>query len=168
MKRSSQAGLTLMEILIAVTLLGLVAASFAYLFDSSQRYMVQSVNISATQGEASFALEHIERNLQLASAVALPLNVGDSGQVLEFTSQLSISAPVITSRYYMNGTFLQFIRDTGNGAWENVARNISAITFTRSTLSTIDIQVQAQQTSVGGGDTRNTTLRTSVSPRGLL
>lgn len=159
-------GLTLVEILIAVSLLGLVAVSFAYLYGVSQRFLVQSVNFSASQGEASFALEHIQRNLQRATAVPLPANVGDAGTTLEFTWQPDIAAAVRTSRYQMNGTNLEFVADTAGGGAEVIARSIAAITFTRATQSTVDIEVRAERTSAG--DTRETILRTAVSPRGLF
>lgn len=156
-----------MEVMIGVALVGLVAISFAYLYGTSQRFLVQSVNFSESQGEASFALEHVQRNLQLATAVAVPANVGDAGTVLEFTWQPNIAAAVRTSRYRMNGTNLEFVADTANaGAAEVIARNIDAITFTRAGPATFDVEVRAERTS--GGDTRATTLRTTVSPRGLF
>ena len=158
--------MTLIEILIAVTLVGVVAVSFAYLYGVAQRFLVQSVNFSSTQGEASFALEHIQRNLQRATAVALPADVGDSGATLEFTWQPDINAAVRTSRYQLSGTNLEFVADTAGGGAEVIARNIAAVTFTRASSSTFNIVVQARQSAAG--DTRETTLRTTVSPRGLF
>lgn len=155
-----------MEVLIGVALLGLVAVSFAYLYGTSQRFLVQSVNLSQSQGEAAFALEHVQRNLQLATAVALPANVGDAGPTLEFTWQPTITSAVRTSRYQLTGTNLEFIADTAAGAAEGIARDIDAITFTRTARSTFGVEVRAERTSAG--DTRQTTLRTTVSPRGLF
>lgn len=166
-KRSrTESGLTLMEVLIAVTLVGVVAVSFAYLYGTAQRFLVQSMNFSSTQGEASFALEHIQRNLQRATAVALPADPGDSGAVLEFTWQPDINAAVRTSRYQMNGTSLEFVADTAGGGAEVIARNIATITFTRGSQATFEVAVQSQKSTAG--DTRETTLRTTVSPRGLF
>ena len=157
--------MTLLEILIAMTLLGLVLGSFAYLAGAAQRFLVQSVNISASQGEASFALEHIERNLQRATAVALPLNVGDSGPTLEFTWQPTLALAPRNSRYQLVGTDLRFTADIAVGTVEVIARNIAQITFTRVNTGDISIDVQAVRASAG--DSRDTTLRTSVSPRGM-
>lgn len=167
-KQSNQAGFTLMELLIAITLLGLVMGSFAYLYGTSQRFLIQSLNITSTQTEAAFALEHIRRNLQLATAVTLPVT-NPAGRALEFTWQPTVNAvatPPRTSRYQMNGTDLEFVADTDNGAAVPVARGITQITFTQSAAATYAIEVRAQRTS--GGDTRQITLRTTVSPRGLF
>lgn len=154
-----QAGLTLTELLIAITLLGLVMGSFAYLYGTSLRFLVQSVNFSDSQGEASFALEHIQRHLLRATVVAVPANVGDAGPTLTFTWQPAIAEAVQTSSYELTGTDLRF-----DGA--TIARNIAEISFTRATQATVDIRVRAERTS--GGDTRATTLRTAVSPRGIF
>lgn len=162
--RHRAGGVTLVELLIAVTLAGLVAVSFALLYGTAQRFLVQSMNFSSSQGEASFALEHIRRNLERATAVVAPANVGDSGTALEFTWQPDITAAARASRYQLTGVNLEF-RAAPAAADVVIARGIAAITFTRSAQSTIDIVIRAQQTSAG--DTRELTLRTTVSARGL-
>ncbi|MBI3322502.1 MAG: prepilin-type N-terminal cleavage/methylation domain-containing protein [Candidatus Omnitrophica bacterium] len=162
--KKGQRGLTLLELMIAVTLLGLVTVSFAYLYGTSQRFLVQSVNISSVQGEAAFALEHIQRNLSRATALSQPAD-GNTGGTLEFSWQPTITAALRASRYELSGTDLRFIPDTANaGVFEVIARNITGALFARADPS-VSMQITSQRNS--GGDTRDTTLRTTVSPRGL-
>ncbi len=165
-------GFTLLEVLIVVILLGIVGLSFGYLYTTAQRFMIQSLNFTGTQNEASFALEHIKRNLLVATAIAQP-TAGNPGTTLEFTYQLTDpanpnGAPLNrTSRYQLTGSTVEFVPNTANaGVIELVARNVSAITFERTNATTVRVNVTAQQTS--GGDTRNTRLETTVTPRGVF
>lgn len=149
-----------------MSLLGVVGLSFAYLFTTAQRFMIQSVNSTSSQGDAAFALEHIKRHLTTATAVALPVT-GTQGAVLRFTWQRTSLVAETTSQYELNGTDLRFIPDTANaGAFEVVSQGITVITFNRPTAGTISINVTAQRTS--GGDTRQMSLQTNISPRGLF
>ena len=166
---SRRLGFTLMEVMVTVVLLGMVGLSFAYLYVTAQRFTLQSLSFTATQNEASFALEHIKRNLLLATAIATPAVGAPQGPTLQFTWRPNFQEVAdLTSRYEINGTDLRFIRDTGNpGVFDTISRNISAVTFTRVNVSRVDIEVQSQRTS--GVDTARTTrLQTSVSPRGVF
>jgi prepilin-type N-terminal cleavage/methylation domain-containing protein len=159
-------GFTLLESVIVMSLLGVVGLSFVYLFTTAQRFMIQSLNATSSQGDAAFALEHIKRHLTTATAVALPVT-GTTDTVLQFTWQRTSAVVQQTSRYVLNGTDLRFIPDTANdGAFEVVSQGITTITFNRAVAGTISIDVTAQRTS--GGDTRQMRLQTNVSPRGLF
>ena len=164
-------GFTLLESIVAISLLGLVGLSFAYLYTMSQRFTIQSLNATSTQDDAAFALEHIKRNLILATAVATPA-AGSSGNTLEFTWQRIVTVAAQTSRYEVNGTDLRFIPNTAAaGTFEVVARGIQtggtlSPLFSRATAGTVSIDVTAQKTT--GADTRRTRLQTNVSPRGLF
>ena len=160
-------GFTLLESVIVMSLLGVVGLSFAYLFTTAQRFMIQSMNFTSSQGDAAFALEHIKRYLMTATAVATPAT-GTAGPALQFTWQPRTIDAVRTSRYELNvNGDLRFIPDTANaGVFEVVSQGITAITFNRATAGTISIDVTAQRTS--GGDTRQMRLQTNVSPRGLF
>ncbi len=159
-------GFTLLESVIVMSLLGVVGLSFAYLFTTAQRFMIQSLNATSSQGDAAFALEHIKRYLATATAVATPVT-GAQGAVLQFTWRRTSLVAETTSRYVLNGTDLRFIPDTANaGAFEVVSQGITNINFNRATAGTISIDVTAQRTS--GGDTRQMRLQTNVSPRGLF
>lgn len=166
-------GFTLLESVIVMSLLGVVGLSFAYLFTTAQRFMIQSLNATSSQGDAAFALEHIKRYLTTATAVARP-TVGENPppSILEFTWQPTSLVAARTSRYELgpvvNGVAdLRFVPDTGNaGVFEVVSQGITNITFNRATAGTIFVDVTAQRTS--GGDTRRMRLQTNVSPRGLF
>lgn len=164
--RPGPAGFTMLEAILVVSLLGIVGLAFGYLFSTSQRFMTQSANFTASQNDASFALEHIKRHLTVATAIGVPA-AGNNGAALEFTWQRRAQDPVVTSRYELNGTDLRFIPDTAApGTFEVVAGGISSITFDRQTAGTVSVEVIAASTS--GGDTRQMRLQTNISPRGLF
>ncbi len=162
-----RSGFTLLEMMVTAILLGMVGLSFAYLYMAAQRFTLQSLSFTTTQNEASFALEHIKRNLLLATAIATP-TVGAQGSTLQFTWQPNFSASAQTSCYTLTGTNLLFYPTTcGSGTVETVARNILSVNFNRVNVSRVDIVVQSSRTS--GVDTARTTrLQTSVSPRGVF
>ncbi len=62
-------GFTLLEVLLAVSLVGLVGLSLMAVTGTSQRYLLQSMSITASQSEAAYALEHMRRHLQLANRI---------------------------------------------------------------------------------------------------
>ena len=150
-----------------ISLLGLVSLTFAYLFSTAQRFMIQSVNSTSSQAEASFALEHIKKHLQAATAIAIP-TAGTSDSRIEFSWQEMVGGVVTdrTSRYQLNGSNLEYIANTGIGAVEVIARGIQTITFNRATAVTVFINLTVQRSA--GGDTRQMRLQTSVSPRGIF
>lgn len=158
-----QRGLTLIELVVVISLLGVVALSFAFLCSSSQRFLVQSMNATSTQGEASYALEHIRRFLFLATDIAVPAE-GANGAVLQFTWQPTAAGAAVTSDYRLTGTNLEY-RQTAGGAYEVIARGIDAINFNRPARSSVEITLTARRTSAQ--DTRRIQLRTTVNPRGI-
>ncbi len=178
-RRGHLTGFTLLEAIIAVGLLGLVGVSFAYLFSMSHRLMIQSMNSSTSQGEAAFALEHIKRHLMVATAVATPVApvppaTSASGPELTFRWRRSAGQLELQSDYTLDGiNQLQVVITTYNAdetvnnvaPAEIIARGIRAITFTRATSGMISVNVTARKTT--GGDSRDMSLQTSISPRGL-
>ena len=162
-------GFTLLEAIIAISLLGLVGLSFSYLISLSQRMMIQSMDASTSQGDAAFALEHIRRYVATATDITVPAE-GASGPALEFTWQQGGGGVVTnhTSRYELggtDGTDLRFTRDVG-GPFEVVSRRIQDITFDRAVARMVSVNVTARKTT--GGDSRDTQLQTNISPRGLF
>ena len=159
-------GFTLLEAIIVVTLLGLVGLSFAFLSSMSQRFMIQSMNSSVSQGDAAFALEHIKRHVTAATAITMPAE-GTSGPQLEFTWQPGVADAARTSRYaYLANGNLRFTPDTANGAvLEVIAQGITDLTFDRALAGTVTVTVKAQKTS--GGNTGEMQLQTNISPRGI-
>ncbi len=176
-RRGHLTGFTLLEAMIAVILLGLVGLSFGYLFTTAQRFMIQSMNSTTSQGDAAFALEHIKRHLMVATAVTTPAVGGPAGAVLVFTSQPTSAVAARTSGYDLINPVggiadLRFTPDTSApGVFEDppegvIARGIQSITFTRVTAGMVSVDVTARKTT--GGDSRDMRLQTSISPRGLF
>lgn len=172
-ERRGRFGFTLLEVMIVVVLLGIVGLSFGYLYTAAQRFLIQSVNFTGTQNEASIALEHIKRNFLVATAIAQP-TAGNPGSTLEFTWQapdpLNPNGPPLlrTSLYQLNGSALDYDDNTAVAGVSDpgIARNISALVFTRTNATTVAINLTSQQSS--GGDTRQTRLETTVTPRGVF
>lgn len=161
----SRAGFSLMELVVGLSLMGLVALSFAFLYGASQRHLIQNMNFVASQGEAGFGLEHVKRHLMLATAVGTP-SIGNTAGQLEFTWQPTIQSAAITSRYTLVNGDLRFTRDVSAGGFEVVARDIDAVAFERPQKAGVVVDVTARRTA--GGDVRQMNLRTTISPRGIL
>ncbi len=170
-RRPCDRGFTLLEVVVGVALLGLVALGFAFLATNAQRYLIQSMGASASQGEATIALEHIKRHLTVATAVAQP-PVGDppanQTAFLEFTWQPRAGQAARTSRYELNNNNLRFIPDVADaGAFENIARGIQALTFTRNNAGRVTVDATAEQ-AAADGEIRRMQLQTVISPRGIF
>jgi hypothetical protein len=92
--------------------------------------------------------------------------------VLRFTWRKTSLVAETTSRYELgpvvNGVAdLRFLLNAGNaGVFEVGSQGSTVINFNRATAGTVSINVTAQRTS--GGDTRQMSLQTNVSPRGLF
>lgn len=169
--RLHERGFTLLEVVVGVTLLGLVALGFAFLSTNAQRYLIQSMGASASQGEATIALEHIKRHLTAATAVAQPPVANPPANqtaILEFTWQPRADQAVRTSRYELNNNNLRFIPDVASaGVFEVVARGVKNLTFTRNNAGRVTVDVMADQI-VPDGDVRQMYLQTVISPRGIF
>ncbi len=66
-----QRGVTLIEMMLAATLIGLLGLAFVSVYAASNRYMVQDSTIVSSQGDAAFAADHIKRNIFAANQVVL-------------------------------------------------------------------------------------------------
>ncbi len=165
-------GITLLELVIVTSLIGLVGLSFAFLYSSSQRFLIQSANFTSSQGEASFGLEHIKRRLLQAIAMAVPAagetrTLTNGGVTVQFTWLPNRAAlPLgLDCQYRLSGDNLQFQRGAG-GTWEPIARGIESVTFTRTAQSVISVEIAVTR-NAGRDIERRTRLQTVVSPRGL-
>ncbi len=162
-------GLTLLEVLLAAMLVGLVGVAFGGILATSQRYYIQTMNITAAQSEGSFALEHMRRRL-------LPAD-----RLIRFSAtQLAFRANGLWRGYRLSSTDLLFAPDLGvaatqdptvselNGAaTENppVARNVVTFDIQMPASSQLEVVIVTQHS--GGGDSRQVRLETLISPRGL-
>lgn len=164
-------GFTLLEVVVGVTLLGLVALGFAFLSTNAQRYLIQSMGASASQGEATIAIEHIKRHLTVATDVLQPPVANPPANqtlVLEFTWQPRANQAVRTSRYELNNNNLRFIPNVANAAvFEVIARGVRNLTFTRNNAGRVTVDVTAEQRAPDG-EVRQMQLQTVISPRGIF
>lgn len=162
--------MSLIEVVLAAAMVGLVALAFAGIYAASQRYLIQDVNITASQGDASYAIDHMTRHLIQATTVTLD---STSTQITFDWNPTPTSA--LTSRYQRADTGeLQFVPDTTKDTAnvETIARGVQnqpifsfPAGYPNGRLVDIDLTVQVQTTS--GSDGRKTRLNTSVSPRGV-
>ncbi len=170
-KRRGQSGVSLLELIVATAIVGIVSLAVATIYTTANRYMLQDFNSSNAQSEASFALEHIKKFVQLATAIDnATLPVGGNSNALQFTwtnrEPPSTGALVTrTSRYEIQAGNLVFIQDTTVGAAEQLARGVSAIEFTRPLAGSIAVDLTVNVNAVTG--TRQQRLQTTVNPRGV-
>ena len=168
MARLKQAGLTLLELAVAMSLMGVVGLSFAYLYVNSQRYLTQSVLASAAQGEASYAMEHIKRQLLDAVDVTWPAERDTVARPqLNFRIRRTMADPAVgvPAVYSMAGTTLQYSIDGGPAT--PIASNLSVMTFKRNSRVQLGVDITARQRTAGG-DARETSLHADVGVRGIF
>lgn len=154
-------GITLLELVLGVALIGLVSLSFAFLYGNAQRNLVQSVNAVATQSESSFALEHIKRNLSRATDILIPA-VGANGDTVQFRFQDALAGNAVTAEYTLAGTDLRYDPDTGTAGTEIIARNITDLSFDRTDRAVVRVTVTSQQ----GGQADQ--LQATITARGVF
>ncbi len=156
--RSRSAGITLTELLIAVSLAAFVSIGFAALYGTAQSYLTDVVNSSEAQGSVSFALQHLSRNLRQATAVRATTGVSNSW---DLDYQQAAGGATFTMRYQRVGTTLTWYPNITNLAdRQDLATNITSLNLDLSLGDTVPVTIQATQGS------RVAQLNTSVVPRG--
>jgi len=163
--RAGQRGVTLLEIMMATVLLGLIGIGVGALISSSTRHLIRTTSTTRAQNGISFALEHMKRHLIMATAherfpVAGALNR------LEFDWMPGgFGGVTVTSGYRLTGNILEY-EDNVNVAptWDfDLAGDVSLFEVTR--LNNAEVQIAVTVTDpVTGIDTR---LETTVSSRGV-
>lgn len=68
-RRQAAGGMTLLELIMAAALVGLVGTAFAGLYGTAQRFLIQETEMAILQSEVGFAMEHISRTGLPATAV---------------------------------------------------------------------------------------------------
>ena len=167
-KRAS-AGLTLLELVVAVSLLGIVGLAFGVIYGNAQRYMVQSISFSATQGEVSFAVEHIRKQMLQTVEITAPAEGAAAAAQMTFQRLPTLGAARITSQYQVTSGALRFYPDTVNaaGTFEVVARSVTAVTFTRASRSNVTVDITTQRTT-GNTPAQQTNLVVTLNARGVF
>ncbi len=184
-----RAGFTLMEVLLASTMVGIVALSVGAIYFASQRFLVQSVNIASAQGDAHYAIEHMRGNVMVANRIVQWVGPGNSSTLFAFrvnnqwfgyrldgTRLNFISAPALVPSTDTNGDgFIDANDDPTQGDLAGAAAEVPPITqdilagpnppfsfLTPSSVVRVDLTVR----KTGGGDTRNHTVSTIIGCRG--
>ena len=139
-------GITLVELVIAATLVGLVGLSFAFLYFMANEQMVQNINITSSQTEASYAIEHIRRHVVMATDITTPV-VGDPdpSTTLIFDFQPAGAAGAQQATYQLNGTDLEFDIDVNPPAFLAIARHITVLNFNRTDRTAVEVTVTANK-----------------------
>ena len=181
-------GVSLIEILVVISLLGFLGLGFTGIYLAANRYLIQDTATIFSQGDASFATDHIKRKLVQANHLIL---LGNTKIVFRF-DPIFPGTPTDFSDdqwvgYRLNGNLLEFVPNLGipgnvtptegdlNAAAAEslpVARGIlppggeipALFELPAETLLKVDLTVQKET----GGESHKTHLKTRVSPRGVL
>jgi len=184
----------MIEILITAVLIGFLGLSFAAIYITANRFLIQDSTIVLSQGDASFAVDHIRRQVMVANRLVwltdrkvvfrydpafpgTPTNFSDdwwagyrlnSGR-LEFVPTLGV-----------NGTATPTEADLDGAAAENppVARGVVApggaiqggtapAIFTLDGGSGTLLMIDLTVKKTAGKENRETRLKSRVSPRGV-
>lgn len=184
-ERASLRGSTLMEMLLASTLLGAVVISFGTIYGVASHHLVQETNAFLDQNDASFAMEHMKRHLMIATQIKPTVNPVDtvSRGMVEFFSDppdpdgsgpLPDNEPAGWRRYQVVDVvdhnvvdhhlvyYPRWPLDTNDPKQEVICRKVVNLEpFQHPLASEIEITLQTQR---GGG---GTTLETTVNLRGV-
>lgn len=186
-------GVSLVEILITAVLIGFLGLSFAAIYITANRFLIQDSTIVLSQGDASFAVDHIRRQIMVANRVVK--FTGVDAKVAFRYDPVFPGTPTDFSDdrwagYRLDGDVLNFVADlgvpgttdptdvTGTAESPPVARGVVApggtveggtapalftLEGSSGTLLMIDLTVQ----KIAGKETRQTRLKSRVSPRGV-
>ncbi|MBI3616294.1 MAG: prepilin-type N-terminal cleavage/methylation domain-containing protein [Candidatus Omnitrophica bacterium] len=191
-------GFSLLEILIAVILLGFVGIGFSGIYLTANRYLIQDTAILLSQGDAAFAADHIRRQVLRANRIVLftdakiafrfdpsfpgtPTDFSDDQWAgYRLNGNLLVFAPAVSPTTdtngdgSVNGMDDPIEADLDGAAAESppVAGGVQApggavpalFQLPTGTLLKVDLTVQKQ----AGGESRQTRLKTDVSPRGVI
>ncbi|MBL7070457.1 MAG: hypothetical protein ISS27_03175 [Candidatus Omnitrophica bacterium] len=115
------AGITIIEIIVAVGLILLIVAAGVIPFSTQQKYLKEQFTRSRLQDEVSIAISYISKDIYKSKAV-------DSSS---FPTQISLTVgtgPLQTDEatifYRLSGVSIQ--RRVGGGAWADIATHIRA------------------------------------------
>ena len=108
-------GFTLIELLMAITLVGMVVLSFGALQGIAHSFLFQSQGMAKAQGEASYAMLHIKRNLSKANRVIVwsPTMIGfryDHRSIAVGTATPADPNDDEWDYYRLNGTTLEYFQ----------------------------------------------------------
>lgn len=155
-----ESGLTLIEVLLAMALLGLVTAAIFSFYFSGVRTWRRGVDRMDCQQSARTAVDLVVRELRFADHVEIPAG-GEIRFKLKGDYRHDQPDSYRRFRYAGDQLFLEEIRDGSSYSCNVVAQGISAATFSCDASSNVHITI-----TCGGGDDA-VTLQSSVRPRNL-
>ena len=190
-------GISLVEVLITAVLIGFLGLSFAAIYVTANRFFIQDSTIVLSQGDASFAVDHIRRKIMVANRL---VRLTDAKVAFRYDPNPLTTTPTPPgdyrwAGYRLNGTSLEFVPNLGvagtstpteaqldAAASENppVARGVVApggavqwgkdpapAIFTLEGGSGTLLLIDLTVQKVAGKENRETHLTSRVSPRGI-
>ena len=183
-KKSFAKGVTLMEVILASVLMGMVGLALAGVHGAAHSFLLQSTGMATAQGEASYASLHMKRYLSMANEILLysPTSVAvryDHRSITGLTATPLDPADdewdwymwdVATGNLYYEEDFVPGpaaapAEPSDFTGTEIIARDVIALTFTLVSPAELDIDLTVQK--FAGQETRESTMRSSVTPRGI-
>lgn len=177
---SGKRGMTLLELVMAAAMVGLVGLAFAGLYGTAQRFLLQETDMAMLQSEVSFAMEHITRT----GLPATDVRDKSTGSKKRLWFKTDISGDQDTSNdvwrlYEWDSTpnsdrILYYYEDPSTGAsppnnptvpyTERVARRIQSFQFA---VNASQILVTVTITSEQGMAPEPATVTFDISPRSM-
>ncbi len=183
--------MTLVEVMLSAVLIGVVGLGMVMVTGTSHNFLMQSVGMATTQGEASYGHAHLKKFVGMANRLIQYGAVGIppvSAKIAVRYDHGSISGgtatPLVTTDdwwdyygYDSGAQILYYRRDFVPGAsvadpgdpgfgGEIIARNVVACTFTLVSPAQLDVSMTVTRTV--GTQTRTSTVVSTVSPRGMV
>jgi len=135
-----QKGLTLVELLIAITLLGLIAATGIVIDFTSRMALIRGKKRVEVRGKASFAMEHMVRHIRFANKVS----GGGINITIRSDYNLQTGAALKTPSNFTDDYEANYEREVasnklryryrsgsgGWGNWEDIATDVTSCSFT--------------------------------------
>ncbi len=185
----SRKGMTLVEVMLAAVLIGVVGLGMVMVTGTSHNFLMQTVGMATTQGEASYGHAHLKKFVGLGNRLIQYGAVGNvSSKIAVRYDHRSISGGTATPLdptddwwdyygYDSGAQILYYRRDFVPGAsvadpgdpgfgGEIIARNVASFTFTLVSPAQLDISMTVTKTV--GTQTRTSTVVSTVSPRGMV
>ena len=186
-----RSGLTLVEVMLAAALMGIVGFGLVAIIGTAHRFMLQSAGMASTQGEASYAHEHLKRYMALANKIIQYNPSGSPPSSSSFAIRYdhrSITGGTATPLdstddewdyygYDSAGKILYYKQNFVPGASANpanpgfssgqiIARNVTALTFTLTSPDRMDVDITV--TKQIGTQSRSSRVTSTISPRGIV
>ncbi|OGP88797.1 MAG: hypothetical protein A2156_07300 [Deltaproteobacteria bacterium RBG_16_48_10] len=166
LKRLSNKGFTLIEIIIVVVILSIVSAITIYFLVSSLRVYTMVSNQKTLFDEGKLTLERMCRDIRDANLITSP-TAGNSGNLITFrrTNNTGPSQDTAneTITYQKAGSNLEKVKAATPYV---IAGNISTFTVTRDSGN--EIQLFLELSSVSADVTLRVSLQTKVYPKNLV